>query len=151
MQKLTNASNAIELVNLKDSVDKDIKFIYNFAKKYRLDEYSSVSEIREKIRNDNELKSLKAKKSYIDRLNKFSFFDLKNSTYKKSEEIFDTLSLLTLIKNEIITYLKNKKTDFSEQNILKRRVSPPLEAFQSVGHNNLDIKPTGRDYGLLFE
>ncbi|PPZ90524.1 hypothetical protein C3729_12975 [Cloacibacterium normanense] len=148
---MANVSNAIELVDLNDSVDKDIKFIYTFAKTNGLDEYSSVSEIREKIRNDKKLNSIPSKKSYINKLNRFSFFDPSNVKYKKSEDAYDILSLLTLIKNEIITYLNNKKTDFSKQNILRRRVSPPLEAFKSVGHNNLDIKPTGRDYGLLFE
>lgn len=148
---MANVSNAMELVNLNDSVDKDIKFIYTFAKNNGLDEYSSVSEIREKIRNDKRLRSISSKKSYINKLNSFSFFDQNNVYYKKTEDIFDVLSMLTLIKNEIITYLKNKKVDFSNQTILKRRTSPPLEAFRSVGHNNLDIKPTGRDYGLLFE
>ena len=148
---MTNISNAIELISLKKTVDNDIKLIYNFAKKNKLDEYSSVSEIREKIRNDEELRHLSSRNSHIIKLNNFSFFDQNNVKYKKTEDVYDILSLLTLIKNEIITYLNNKKTDFSKQNILRRRVSPPLEAFKSVGHNNLDIKPTGRDYGLLFE
>ena len=109
---MANVSNAIELVDLNDSVDKDIKFIYTFAKTNGLDEYSSVSEIREKIRNDKKLNSIPSKKSYINKLNRFSFFDPSNVKYKKSEDAYDILSLLTLIKNEIITYLNNKKNRF---------------------------------------
>lgn len=56
---------------------KTLSLFYTFAKTNGLDEYSSVSEIREKIRNDKKLNSIPSKKSYINKLNGFSF-DLSN-------------------------------------------------------------------------
>lgn len=143
-------------IKLRCHINSDIKFILDFAKQNSIDEYSSVSDIREMIRQCSFLKfkDKGRKEIFIENTEGFNFFN-KDNYYNLPNYIitsyYDLFSTLMLILMEVLNFLKTEGKDFRNENILRRRVSPPLEAFKKVNHNNLDIKPTGRDYGLLFE
>lgn len=82
----------------------------------------------------------------------FSFYDLDNIEYEFSNEkqLFKIIETLSKFKEELLNRLteKTQAIDFGK---LERNVSPPLEAYEYIGNNKLDIKPSGRSYGLLFE
>lgn len=98
-------------------------------------------------------KSKETKKELILEIEKFSIYDTSNYEGFDSKTISGLIIVLSIFKPEFVRKLalntNNKRyMDFGE---LKRKVSPPIEAYEYVGNNKLDITPTHRSYGLLFE
>ncbi|RZJ46461.1 MAG: hypothetical protein EOO19_10335 [Chryseobacterium sp.] len=54
-------------------------------------------------------------------------------------------------KEKFISNLSNSEHVDEPIKKLERKVSPSLEAYEYVGNNKLDIDPSERSYGLLFE
>ncbi|MFC0604579.1 hypothetical protein [Winogradskyella pulchriflava] len=98
-------------------------------------------------------KHRKTKQKLVEEIEKFSLYDMSNYNGYETAIIPNLIMVLSIFKPEFVRKLTsnsdNKKyMDFGG---LKRKVSPPVEAYEYVGNNKLDISPTHRSYGLLFE
>lgn len=142
----------IESVALQKSVSLEIQELYKFAIENNFNEFTTLSDIRKKLKEKNFNPSFTSFDEYSKTLNNFSYFDKKNYIIKDaSYDTYDISNLLKQIKEEVLYYIDPKTPKNFSGYILERQVSPPLEAFERVGNNKLNIKPSGRDYGLLFE
>lgn len=140
----------------KNIPSEDIEKFISFVTESPLNENSKPSEIKQKtgeyyalhfkdLSND---KKLLLKESFEG----FSFFDVNNIKPEevKNEELFKAVMTLSQAKHELIDKLSEHKTrvNFGE---LKRKASPPLEAYNYTGNNKLNITSSKKSYGLLFE
>jgi len=128
------------MIKLKETVSVDIQEFYNFVLENEITEYWTLRNIREVIKGNNFNK---------EELEQFSFFDLNNFSEDtdKNEDLYRLIITLARTKDEYIGYEKIDKN----LGKLVRQVSPPLEAYKYIPHNKMDIKDSGRSYGLLFE
>jgi|SRR6218665_1774868 len=139
-------------IQLQKSVSPEIQELYKFALENNFDEFTTLSQIRNKLREKQFHPSFNNFEEYSKKLNEFAFFDEKHYILKDtSYDIYDISNLLKQIKEEVLYYINPNTPKHFSGYILERQVSPPLEAFERVGNNKLNIKPSGRDYGLLFE
>lgn len=83
----------------------------------------------------------------------FSFYDVNNFTAdtEKNEALFKKMVILSRFKEELINILSDNKKKTVKFGKLERKISPPLKAYVYTGNNKLDIAPSKRSYGLLFE
>ena len=93
------------------------------------------------------------KKKLVEEIEKFSLYDLSNYDSADIKIVSKLIMTLSVFKSEFVRLLTlgsgNKRyMDFGG---LSRKVSPPVEAYEYMGNNKLDINPTHRSYGLLFE
>ncbi len=128
--------------------------IINLVKKHSLSEYATMSEMvilvkseQNAILGNKEINIEEFKKS----LNSFDFFNNDNYVNNSNVDLFDYQNLFFKFKNAIVEYLNNKDIKDKKSQYFTLPSSPSLDAFTKVGNNKLDIMPTGRDYGLLFE
>lgn len=136
--------------NLKFKWDQQevIKNIYDFLLENKLDEYTTLSMLRKALQTNFTLPD-KNKEIYVNLLSDFNAFDKKNYIIKKEYweyDLYDTFNLLHQSKLELLYILDETKPKVFEGYILKRRINPPLEAFELVGHNQLDIRPSGKQF-----
>lgn len=145
--------DSIELKNKSLGVNKIFKFVIkeNLVEDFSLDKINNSA----KIFFENEYHSLskKNKLDIINELDEYSFFNIKGYNFDKKEKskLFKLILVLSIFKSEIIKLLENKKLDYPDYGPLKRKASPSLETYEYVGNNKLEIHPTNRSYGLLFE
>jgi|GEM_PF-4110772 len=138
-------------VKLKASAHPEIQNLYDFALQNDFDEFTTLSHIKKKIKESFAMPEIDFNQ-YSKILNGFSFFDKSNYDIEDGiTDIYEISNLLNQIKEEVLYYFDPATPKEFSGYILKRLVSPPLEAFQMVGNNKLNFKPSGRDYGLLFE
>jgi len=96
-------------------------------------------------KKQSELKKLSKELSF------FNFYDQNNySNFQITETVLKQLVVLSHFKHDLIQMLDSslKPIDFG---VLKRQISPPLEVYKPIYHTKVDITPSGRSYGLLFE
>lgn len=99
--------------------------------------------------NKNESEKAKIK----DELKALSFYDVNNYSVKlqqSEDEIFELMQSLSKFREELLNDLNVQEVKINFEPI-ERKVSPSLEAYEYVGMNKLDITPSDRSYGLLFE
>lgn len=137
-------------VQLKDFVSSEIKNLYDFALKNNFDEFTTLSTIRKKLKENFDTK-IENYHEYKNIVSRFRPFDKENFILENDAmDIYEVSNLLKQAIDEVLYFVDpNKKV--SEGYILKRQVDPSLKAFEKVGHNLLKIYPSGRDYGLLYE
>jgi hypothetical protein len=101
---------------------------------------------------------------YIKKVSKESKDDLKKELvsfdFSKKESYVGKINLstrvtLTIAKSEVLHELSENNIDEEYRKIdfgrLERKVSPPLDAYVFEGYNKLNINPTNRGYGTLYE
>lgn len=128
---------------------QEIESLVGFVKNNHLDDYTTLSEMRDKIEGQyvSDILNLEItdKRDYMRKLEGYSFYALER------QDIDHTMmNTLSRFRDEVLMVIKRslgEKTSYQ----LKRQVSPPLEAFNDVGHNKLNLKPTGKGFGLSFE
>lgn len=136
---------------LKPNVSKEISNLFNLISNKSFDKYVYRFEFK-KIITEEFLKTLKGtskpyKKELFELIQNFDAYNSDNyiNFDFMSAELFDFF--LKDVSDFInINYLKNVQSYK-----LERLANPPSEVYDYVGFSKLEIKPTGRDYGLLFE
>lgn len=128
---------------------EEIKSLVDFVTLNHLNDYTTLSEMRNKIKSQYsaEFSDLEnpAKEDFMRKLEDFSFYTLDVKEADRS-----MMNTLSRFRDEVLIFIKkgfDNKTSYQ----LKRQISPPLEAYNNVGHNKLNLKPTGRGFGLTFE
>ncbi len=116
--------------------------IINFVKTNNLDEFTTLSQIRNQLREEfggiEYRKLLKIKDG------------LYNHKYNVKDYEYDMWNNLVNTRRELLFLIDcefNPECTPSTEYILERQVSPPIEALFPKDN----FKPSGRDYGLLFE
>jgi hypothetical protein len=133
------------LVN-KSKLSKRVLTLMVFVDDQNYDEWVMLQELRRDVREyfyellDFDVNDDVERNNYIKEIRSVDYWKIKNTTYQQqwnytyfAEELNHALEL---------DFNKNRKVYKME-----RQVSPPLVAFFPINK----FKPTGRDYGLLFE
>lgn len=135
----------------------EIRNLFEFVLNSGLNENSKPRDIKSKVEvyyNENlsDL-TLEDKMGLKQQVQHFSFYDVNNFSAgtSKNDELFKLMVTLSKFKAELLAFLSETKTKNMSFGKLKRKVSPPVEAYEYVGNNKLDIIPSERSYGLLFE
>ena len=135
---------------LKKDASDFAKAIFNFVIENRYDEFTSRYDMQRDMLNKsfykNEIEN--RKKNLLEELKKVDFYEnqLFDNSYEREElmEIQKTLYNFQLAIGHL--FMQKGKIPRGRGSVTS--VNPPLT--RKVGNNKLDIKPTGRDYGLLF-
>lgn len=139
----------MENVLISNERPEEIKSLVVFVRDNHLNDYTTLSEMRDKIEDQYaaEFSNLGVldKKNLMRKLERFSFYTMQEEGMDHS-----MMNTLSRFRDEVLRVIKNGMEDETTYQ-LKRQVSPPLEAFTDVGHNKLNLKPTGRGFGLSFE
>lgn len=128
--------------------------IIKLVKKHNLSEYATMSEMAILVKNEHNVLVGNEKiniEEFKKSLNSFDFFNNDNYVNENHIDLFNYQNVLYKFKNAIVEYLNNKDIKDKKSQYFTLPSSPSLDAFTKVGNNKLDIMPTGRDYGLLFE
>ncbi|REE24714.1 hypothetical protein DFQ09_10318 [Winogradskyella pacifica] len=121
-----------ELVNNFDLIS-----IKNSAKDFYEDFYAS--------------KDRSVKKQIVSQIEKFSLYDMSNYEAYQASVIPGLIMAISIFKPALVRELTSRDNKrYMHFGDLKREVSPPIEAYEYVGNNKLDITPTHKSYGLLF-
>lgn len=132
----------LKQVALKNSTPPEVKELYNFALKNNFDEFTTLPMIRKKLKENFTVKVVDFEQ-YSKILTSFSFFDKANYVVENGiTDIDDVCNLLFQIKEEVLYYFNPKIPKTFTGYVLKRCSNVPLAAFEKVGHNKLNIKPT---------
>ena len=147
----------MEKVAVLKNEDEVISNIFNFVENSNFNEFTTLSKMRELIRNHfvsafqdmNEPEI----KNYAKKIKSFNFYKKENyNVTNKNEDVYELMNNLSNFRDEIVHYIDlNYNDDNQNRHKLERKVSPPLEAYEYVGHSKLKITPTGKDFGLIFE
>jgi hypothetical protein len=151
-----NNNITVDKIKTSNSCPALAKEIYNFINKNNLIELEDFSKITVQIENDiYGSYDLKKAKEYSDFHKNYYFSD---SDFE-CNDVFDLIEFKSIfidVKENIFMYL-NKKYALNKSKItstVKYTIPPAFtgneNAYKKVGNNNLDILPTGRDYGLIF-
>ncbi len=144
----------MDKINLTNSCPSEVKKVYDFISSNQLYEYIDEVDVFKAL-DKSFFSSISEEEAY----NYYKFFD--NFVFKYDHFTFEEdytkgyfRSSFLRIKDNILAYLENK-FDFKTEKLYQDfdsnlPASPPSEAYRKVGNNNLNIKPSGRDYGLLF-
>jgi hypothetical protein len=143
-----------EKVTLKGTSNSSIENLIGFVLEQNFDAFTSLPKLRKCI-NSEYLPVLNVQDAaqwmkVVQSVSDFNFFDIQN--YKAGEAPdFDLMNIFSNFRDELL--IAGDLTYNPERHTLKltRQVSPPLSAYEYMGHSKLNIIPTGRDYGLLFE
>ncbi|MEM6718641.1 MAG: hypothetical protein AAF611_04985 [Bacteroidota bacterium] len=144
-------------INIKKEAPQLIINMFNYIVEHGVcEDFSSIeiSKVADSFRIKNNLSS--SKKNYKI-ITDFSFYEKENYELKKNQAdsnlVFELMMILSSFKSELLRILfpdTDIKIENTKSNI-KYNLTPPLEAYEPVGNNQLDISPSGRSYGLLFE
>src|SRR6218665_184459 len=93
-------------IQLQKSVSPEIQELYKFALENNFDEFTTLSQIRNKLREKQFHPSFNNFEEYSKKLNEFAFFDEKHYILKdKSYDIYNISNLLKQIKEEVLYYI----------------------------------------------
>ena len=140
------------------TTSKEIKNIFKIVKERNFDDFTPLSKMREEINfnlKDN-ISSLSEREriKYVNILKDYDFFAKENYELPEGEDktdLYDLMNTLTRFRNQILIFIDLIYNENRESYQLERLVSPPLEAYEYVGHNKTNIEPSTRSFGLLFE
>lgn len=142
-------------IKITNSCPQEVKEVYEFIINHDLHKYVDDFTIDDLIKK----KSIFSSITKTQAINLVRFFDNNNFNKENFECEDETIlnnfkSTFFNVKYLILLYLDEKftlnKFNYESDFVLTLPVSPPAIAYKKVGNNNLDIKPSGRDYGLLF-
>lgn len=141
-------NNFFIVAPLDSNINGLTRDIYNFVLEKQYDNFTSEFEMMKDIRND--FSSLINDKNEV-------YIKLKEVNYFKrgvfiAEETVDISDFKNTLFKFILTlenYLKDNNEIINENSSIKVTYNYN-DRFQKVGMNKLNIKPTGRGYGLLF-
>ncbi|MFA6073636.1 MAG: hypothetical protein WC758_05975 [Candidatus Woesearchaeota archaeon] len=151
----TKHSNLKE-IKLKKSINDVVDDLFFFVQKNNINDDTSSPGIRDYIKQKYHKKLLKYTESeletYIESIKHINLYDSTNYECKKSVNLYSFMNSLSRFRDELLIYIdvQIKKEDLSKYK-LERLISPPLEAYEYIGHTKTNIKSSGRDFGLLFE
>lgn len=134
------------MIKLVDDAPEQIRRIFDLAIKGKITEYTTLSEMRRIGKTFIKEYSVKASD-----LKGFSFYEINN--FKGSEKdvkLFTLMCTCARFRDEILVIFRDKGGKPKPIKLI-RQVSPPLEAYKYIPFNKMDIKPSGRSYGLTFE
>jgi hypothetical protein len=139
------------------SKNVDVKKMFDFVIRKNYDEFVSLPELRKDVsfyltKNLNSLnkKNIQQIEQFTIHLKAFNFFD--RSNYEAFDRIdYTTMNILSNFKDELINQIEYTYLDTNKERKLERLVSPPLEAYEFVGHNKINITSSKESFGLLFE
>jgi len=155
IDKMKTNKKRIRMLRLKRSTPKIIHEISGFVMANNLNNFSSLAKCRmlgykliKKTKclgknNWGEQRKIIAEFSYWDD-NNYPENEVPNNDLKASLSNFRDEFLI------VIDHEYDKSIDWKKYRLV-RQVSPPLSAYKYEAFCKLDIKATGRDYGLLFE
>lgn len=134
------------MIKLTNDAPEQIRQIFDLAIQNEITEYTTKSEMKKIGKVFIEKKIIN-----ISDLQQFSFYDIDN--FKESEKnvnLFTLMCTCARFRDEILIILKVKMGKIKPIKLV-RQISPPLEAYKYIPYNKMDIKPSGRSYGLTFE
>lgn len=127
----------------------DYSFFPDFIFRNQFTDFTMLADLRKSLKEElfEEFKRLEYKELLIIQT------AIEKHNYKVKNYGYDMWNLIHNSKQELIMLIKydlnpNWKP---EKYMLIRQISPPLEAYVPIPFNKMDIRPSGRDYGLLFE
>lgn len=137
-------------ININSS-NANVRKIFNFVIGNNYTKFVSLSQLRKDVKlyleKDSRL-SNKAKirqlKQLIFDLKGFDFFEKSNYT---SDVDYNTMSILSNFKDEVINYIEYNYLDINKERKLIRLVSPPLDAYKFKDF----INNSPESFGYLFE
>lgn len=149
----------MENVAISSSAPAEVRDVFDYVLTLsKLDENSKVKDIRSEVAHFLQerpaiIGSPECKQNLMQQVYHFSFYDLNNfaKETEKGEVLFKKMVILSRFKDELIKRLSDQKKNTIDFGKLERKVSPPLEAYTYTGNNKIDISPSNRSYGLLFE
>lgn len=127
----------------------EIKKIYTYFKALKIESITSLAILRYygfKFLEENNLNDLKKRNFFISKICDFDFLDPKVYLVEHNDDFRRNLSNF---RDELLIAI-DKQFNPSDENILKRQVSPPLSAYEWIGTNMLHIKTSTSDYGFLW-
>jgi ribosomal protein S8 len=134
-----------------------IEKLFDFILKEGLVKKFNLKEIKLKA-NDfyEELYALKGeteKQQVVEEIESFSLYDISNYNSLNVENIPSLIMTISVFKTEFIRIMTLGTDDMRYMDFggLKRQVSPPALAYNYIGNNKLDINPTNRSHGFLYE
>lgn len=141
--------NNVKILN--NTKNSNILDIFEYISSLNLISFLSFAELK-CYASDEYIKKFKFKKNnewqeYISSIKDYDFLDPDN--YKAPVDDY-VMSNLSNFRDIIIAVIEQKYNTNRESFKLSRLVSPPLSAYKYIGHS-IDIKPTGKNYGFLFE
>lgn len=133
--------------------------IYNFVLNEKLYMQSDLLKIETKVASFYSSEYDSYDKDEIEQalnsIESFSFYDIDNYIVENNDNdsLLTLISILSKFKSELISKLTSNSEDrmYMDFGGLERKASPNMETYEYVGNNKLDITPTHRSYGLLFE
>jgi len=141
-------------IKLTNTCPLEVKKIFNFIDSNELYEYIDPDDMLEIL--DNSIFSLINKTEAENYLNFFENYIFRYDHFTFEQDYIKGYfrSSFIRMRDNTVEYLRNK-FDIKDNRVYPHfdshlPASPPSEAYKKVANSNLDIKPTGRDYWLLF-
>lgn len=137
-----------EGLSLKENVTGLTRDIFKFVIDKNYDNFTSNYEMKFDISASFYNDYIKNRKeAFLEDFKKVNFYDINLFEIKNIDNLADLQKTLHNFKSAIVDVVKQNGF-LAEVKLSKTSESPPLT--KKIGNNKLDIKPTGRDYGLLF-
>jgi hypothetical protein len=146
-----NMKNVAPLKN----ANKEISNLFSFVSENNFHEFTTLSEMRELIRNSFSkiLENLtnEEKLEYAKKLQGYNFYLRTNYDIEKESNIYVLMNNLSNFRDEVVNHIDINYNSSRTIHKLIRNITPPLEAYDFVGLSKIKITPSGKEYGLLFE
>lgn len=137
---------------LRDSVTDLEKTIFNFVKHNAYDAITSTYEMKLDILEQSFYKDYieNKKEEFIKEFKKINFYD--PNMFTNVDNNNDFRGLKQTLHNFKLAVADLFKTDgvLPQITLSTTSPSPSLDSMKKIPYNKMDIKPTGKDYGLLF-
>ncbi len=135
-------------ISLKKNIKGLTSEIFKFVIDNNYDIFTSNYEMKLDISNSFYNKHIKnSKEDFIVDFKNVDFYDNNLYNTTESKELANLQKTLFNFKLAIVDVMRQNGA-LSAVKMSTTSASPPLT--RKMGNNKLDIKPTGRDYGLLF-
>jgi AAA+ ATPase superfamily predicted ATPase len=138
----------------KNNIPTEIRDMFEYINSKNFTSYTTLQHLRFIAETEYlpQLKELDEKnyEEYVKKIKDFNFYagsDYDNSTDKEKLLMW----ALDCFRNELLIVIDKKYNKNRIPALLVRQTNPPLSAYKMVAFCKSEIKPTGREYGLLFE
>ncbi|MFA6073635.1 MAG: hypothetical protein WC758_05970 [Candidatus Woesearchaeota archaeon] len=148
--------NTYDDITLKNSINELVDELFSFVKNNNINDDTSLPKMREYIKENYHEKLLSYSESeleiFIEKIKHENFYNDALYNCKTPSNLYSFMNSLDSFRCEMIYYIEGRISKKERpHHKLVRMISPPIEAYEYIGHSKIDIKPTGRDFGLLFE
>lgn len=127
---------------LKPRTNKIVSILYKYAVEQNFDSLTEILKMKFFVEETIELQKIT-----FGQLNKINFFEERLYHNPENKDLYETQKTLSNFKFAILDF---KKNGINREPKKVYHLSPDHTPGQKVYYNKLGIKPTGRDYGLLF-